>query len=58
MNPQTLLETLNRLRSLPREAATNEFKANLEDPAEIGQYLPALVNALALASEERRSLVG
>ena len=36
MNPQSLLETLDRLRSLPREVATVEFKSNLEDPAEIG----------------------
>jgi hypothetical protein len=28
MNPQTLLETLFRLRELPREAATVEFKPN------------------------------
>ncbi len=58
MNTQSLLETLTHLRFLPREAATVEFKANLEDPPEIGQYLSAMVNALALASEERRSLVG
>ena len=36
MTQPTLLETLSRLRSLPREAATVEFKSNLEDPTEIG----------------------
>ena len=44
MNTQSLLETLTRLRFPPREAATVEFKSNLEDPAEIGQYLSALAN--------------
>lgn len=33
MNHQTLLETLSRLRDLPREAATVEFKSNLEEPS-------------------------
>ena len=42
MNPQTLLETLFRLRELPREAATVEFKSNLENPSEISQYISAL----------------
>ena len=32
MESQTLLETLSRLRGLPREAATLEFKSNLGDP--------------------------
>jgi ATP-dependent DNA helicase RecG len=45
MEPQALFEILNRLRDLPREAATVEFKSNLEDPSEIGQYLSALANA-------------
>lgn len=57
MESQTLLETLSRLRSIPREAATVEFKSNLKDPAEIGQYLSALANAAALAGEERAWLV-
>ena len=41
-NLQALIETLTRLRELPREAATIEFKSNLEDPTEIGQYPSAL----------------
>ncbi len=57
MNPNSLLETLNRLRELPREAATVEFKSNLKDPWEIGQYLSALANAAALAGNERAWLV-
>ncbi len=57
MNQQTLLETLSRLRELPREAATVEFKSNLEDPTELGQYLSALANAAALASHELNSFL-
>jgi len=57
MNTQTLLETLFRLRDLPREAATVEFKSNLEEPSEIGQYLSALANAAALAGDERAWMV-
>lgn len=33
MKSQTLLETLSRLRELPRKAATVEFKLNLEEPS-------------------------
>lgn len=55
MNHQTLLETLTRLRELPREAAQVEFKSNLVDPTEVGQYLSALANATALASHELNS---
>jgi len=47
MNPQSLLETLSRLRALPREAATVEFKSNLEEPSEASQYLSAMANAAA-----------
>jgi ATP-dependent DNA helicase RecG len=57
MEPQVLSEILNRLRELPREAATVEFKMNLHEPSEIGQYLSALANAAALAGDERAWLV-
>lgn len=57
MNNQTLLESLERLRQLPREEATVEFKSNLEDSSEIGQYLSALANAAALTGDERAWLV-
>jgi hypothetical protein len=33
MNHQTQLEPLSRLLDLPREAATLEFKSNLEEPS-------------------------
>ena len=57
MNQQTLLETLNRLRELPREVETVEFKSNLEDPTETGQYLSALANTAALVGNDRAWLV-
>ena len=57
MESRTLLETLSRLRALPREAATVVFKSNLEEPSEIGQYLSALANAAALAGDERAWMV-
>ena len=57
MNPQSLLETLARLRALPRDAATVEFESNLEEPTQIGQYLSALANAAALAGDERAWIV-
>ena len=57
MDPATLLETLERLRGLPREASTVEFKGNTQEPAEIGQYLSALANAAALAGHDRAWMV-
>lgn len=57
MNQQALLEVLNRLRELPREAETIEFKSNLDEPTEIGQYLSALANTAALAGDDRAWLV-
>ena len=53
MDQATLLETLERLRRLPREAATVEFKSNLQEPTEIGQYLSALANSAALDGHDR-----
>jgi hypothetical protein len=53
MESRTLLETLSRLRALPREAATVEFKSNLEEPSQIGQYLSALAKCGGHPSAER-----
>jgi len=52
-----LLEPLERLRSLPREAATVEFKSNLDRPDEIGQYISALANAAVLEGHDRAWVV-
>lgn len=57
MDQTSLLETLERLRGLPRESATVEFKSNLEEPAEIGQYISALANSAALEGHDRAWLV-
>lgn len=57
MDQASLLQTLERLRSLPREAATVEFKGNIQDPSEIGQYLSALANSAALEGHDRGWLV-
>ena len=57
MNNQTLLDTLNRLLSLPREAATVEFKLNWELPSDIGQYISALGNSAALDGHDRAWMV-
>ncbi len=57
MSQPALLDTLERLRSLPREAATVEFKSNLERSDEIGQYISALANAAVLEGHDRAWVV-
>ena len=57
MSNQTLLDTLNRLLSLPREAATVEFKLNWDLPSDIGQYMSALGNSAALDGHDRAWMV-
>jgi len=57
METMALLETLDRLRKLPREAGTVEFKLNWELPADIGQYLSALGNSAVLEGHDRSWLV-
>lgn len=57
MNQTSLLETLDRLLGLPREAATVEFKGSTQEPSEIGQYLSALANSAALEGHDRAWMV-
>lgn len=57
MDQSALLETLKTLCGLPNEAATVEFKSNLVQPEEIGQYLSALANAAALEGHNLAWLV-
>lgn len=57
MNSAALLSTLESLLQLPHEKATVEFKSNLDDPAQIGQYLSALANSAALQGHDRAWLV-
>ena len=54
---QILLETLERLRRLPRETATVEFKSNWDRPSDIGEYASALGNSAALERHDRAWLV-
>lgn len=53
----TLLETLFELLDLSRETETVEFKSNLDEPREIGEYISALANAAALSGRDRAWLV-
>lgn len=53
MDNQELLELLERMRNRTQEGATVEFKSNLRDPSEIGQYISALANSAALEGASR-----
>ena len=53
MASQALLNLLDQLRQLPREAPTVEFKLNSDKPDDIGGYLSALANAAALERRDR-----
>lgn len=57
MEQQAMLGTLERLRSLPREAATVEFKSSWDYPEDIGEYISALGNAAALGKHDRAWMV-
>lgn len=57
MEQLALIETLEKLRRLPREAATVEFKLNWENPFDIGQYISALGNSAALDGHDRAWMV-
>ncbi|BCO71141.1 RNA-binding domain-containing protein [Mycobacterium intracellulare] len=48
---------IERLRAQPRESEWLEFKQNLADPDEIGQYVSALSNSAALHGEAKGYLV-
>lgn len=57
MNEAELLGILDELRALPREIGAVEFKGNVQDPKEIGEYLSALANSAALNGHERAWMV-
>ena len=57
MDLPTLHDTLSTLLRLPRESATVEFKSNLDDPDDIGQYLSAMANSAALHGHDRAWVV-
>jgi len=53
MDPDALRDILTQLLRLPREQATAEFKSNLDEPSDIGQYLSAMANTAALLGHDR-----
>ena len=57
MDLPALHDTLSTLLRLPREPATVEFKFNLDDPEDIGQYLSAMANTAALQGHDRAWVV-
>lgn len=57
MENQSLLELLERLRTHSQEGAVVEFKSNLNEPTEIGQYISALANSAALEGANRAWMV-
>lgn len=57
MENQSFLELLERLRDRSQEGAAVEFKSNLNEPAEIGQYISALANSAALEGASRAWMI-
>lgn len=57
MDDSALLEILDRLRKHPAEKDVVEFKSNLAEPTQIGEYISALANAAALAGVQRAWIV-
>lgn len=57
MDQSELLDILARLCARSNETATVEFKSNLANPAEIGEYVSALANSAALEGHDRAWLV-
>lgn len=57
MSSISLLATLEKLRNQPRENQTAEFKSNLNDSKEIGEYISALANSAILEKHDRAWLV-
>lgn len=55
--PDYLVSLVHELCSLPCETEWVEFKANLAEPQEIGEYLSALANSAALAGKAFAYLV-
>lgn len=57
MTNAALIQVVDRLRGQPREGATVEFKMNVREAGEIGEYLSALANSAALAGHDRAWLI-
>lgn len=57
MEQSAAIALIDRLRGLPREQTTVEFKSNLDSPKDIGEYLSALANSAVLEQHDRAWLV-
>lgn len=57
MEQEKLIALIEKLRNFPREQSTLEFKSNLKEPKEIGQYISALGNSAALERHDRAWMV-
>ena len=57
MNDAEFISLLDRLRDEPHETEWLEFKANSHESQEIGEYLSALANAVALLGKSKSYLV-
>ncbi len=57
MSDRRLIDLIDRLRALPVETEWFEFKRNRYEPQALGEYLSALANSAALASQPRGYLV-
>jgi ATP-dependent DNA helicase RecG len=52
-----LVGLVNELRKLPKETEWVEFKQNIANPEEIGEYISALSNAAALCGKDKAYLL-
>lgn len=57
MSPGYLVGLVNELRKLPKETGWIEFKGDVADPQEIGEYLSALSNSAALNGKANAYLI-
>ena len=57
MDNASLVSLVDQLRGQQRESAVVEFKSNLNEPSEIGQYISALANAAVLELQDRAWII-
>ena len=55
--PEYIANLVHELRQLPTETGWCEFKVNMYDPQEIGEYISALANSAVLAGKQFAYLV-
>lgn len=57
MDNASLVSLVDQLRRPQRESAVVEFKSNLNEPNELGQYISALANAAVLELQDRAWII-